>query len=184
MGQSWRRIGTALALSALVAASCTTNPSSSATSQSGTTASTTSSSDIPAGTGPPPYVASFPDTTLANCGSGSVPETGLQGEVPLAVRQAGFKGFSCNLQLQSKYAGQGAEWVGTWYGHCFYMPTGSGPKETNKGVQVVRISEQTGRAFRTKWATRFGASDYPHHASSLSGRRLLRGLPVRSTMAS
>ena len=35
----------------------------------------------------------------ASCGAGDSPETALQGQVPAAMRQAGFKGFSCNLQL-------------------------------------------------------------------------------------
>ena len=144
--RDWRRIGTTLALLALAAASCTTG-STSSTSSPGATASTTSTSQIPSGTGPAPFVASFPDTTLANCGPGSVPETGLQGQVPLALRQSGFKGFSCNLQLQSKYAGQGAEWVGTWYGNCFYMSTASGPNQTKKGVQVVDVSDPSNATF-------------------------------------
>ena len=104
MGKAGRRIGTALAVVALAATSCSAG-SSSSTSSSGTAASTTSSSDIPSGTDPAPYVASFPDSTLANCGPGSVPETGLQGQVPQALRNSGFKGFSCNTQLLSQYAG-------------------------------------------------------------------------------
>ena len=146
MRKDWRRSGTTLALLALAVASCTSG-STTSTSSPGATAATSSISQIPSGTGSPPYVASFPDTTLANCGPGSVPETGLQGQVPLAVRQSGFKGFSCNLQLQSKYSGDGAEWVGTWYGHCFYMSTASGPKQTKKGVQVVDVSDPSNATF-------------------------------------
>ena len=131
-----------LALVAFASASCTTGPTSSTTSP-GATAATASTSQIPSGTGPPPYVASFPDTTLANCGPGSVPETGLQGQVPAALRSSGFKGFSCNLQLQSQYAGLGATYVSTWYGHCYYMPTWPGINNTNKGVAVVDVSDPT-----------------------------------------
>ena len=138
MRKYWRRTGITVALLALVTASCTTGSTTSATSP---TSGTTSTSQIPSGTGPPPYVASFPDTTLATCGPGSVPETGLQGQVPLALRQSGFKGFSCNLQLQSQYAGQGATYVSTWYGHCYYMPTWPGINNTNKGVAVLDVSD-------------------------------------------
>ena len=35
----------------------------------------------------------------ARCGPHDRPETGLQGQVPAALRAAGFKGFNCNLEL-------------------------------------------------------------------------------------
>src|SRR5262252_9281221 len=152
MGKTWRRIGPILALLNLAAVSCTTG-SSSSTSSPRTATSTTSASQIPSGSGPAPYVPAFPDSTPATCGPGSVPETGLQGQVPAALRQSGFKGFSCNLQLQSQYAGQGATYVGTWYGHCFYMPTRPGVHETNKGVAVVDVSDPTNIKYTESLAT-------------------------------
>jgi hypothetical protein len=41
----------------------------------------------------------------ANCGPGSRPETGLQGQVPLADRQSGrsSQGYWCNLELVGRY---------------------------------------------------------------------------------
>jgi hypothetical protein len=95
--------------------------------------------------GPPTFVpeSQFSNVPRASCGPGSTPETGLQGQVPALLRSSGFKGFSCNLQLLSQYAGQGAEWVGSWAGHCFYMSTASGPNQTNKGVAVIDVSDST-----------------------------------------
>ena len=35
----------------------------------------------------------------AACGANDKPETGLQGQVPAALRASGFQGFNCNLTL-------------------------------------------------------------------------------------
>src|SRR4051812_1441834 len=50
-----------------------------------------------------------------HCGAGSVPETGVQGQVPPAERAARFAGFSCNLKLLGQSQGEGASWQHTWY---------------------------------------------------------------------
>jgi hypothetical protein len=44
----------------------------------------------------------------ATCGPGDHPETALQGQVPAALRAAGFKGFNCNLELIGQSKGEGA----------------------------------------------------------------------------
>src|SRR4030095_15458971 len=45
---------------------------------------------------------STPEPTLAvakaSCGSSDRPESGLQGQIPIAERTTGFQGFNCNLQ--------------------------------------------------------------------------------------
>jgi hypothetical protein len=72
------------------------------------------------------------------CGPGSNPENGFQGEVSLADRTAGFKGFTCNLKLVSQVQGQGASWQEAWYGDCEYydqaLPASPGSK--SNGVSV------------------------------------------------
>src|SRR3989454_5311246 len=51
----------------------------------------------------------------AVCGPNDHPETALQGQVPAAMRAAGFKGFNCNLQLLGQSRGNGANWQTTQF---------------------------------------------------------------------
>src|SRR5262245_22194781 len=55
----------------------------------------------------------FAPVPKAVCGPGDKPESALQGQVPMALRQAGFQGFSCNLQLLAQMRGEGANWQTT-----------------------------------------------------------------------
>src|ERR1700681_334349 len=73
----------------------------------------------------------------ASCQPTDNPETGLQGQVPAALRASGFKGFNCNLQLIGQSQGEGASWQHAWYqdgaGHkCAYYDTAS-PKDGTAG---------------------------------------------------
>src|SRR5438552_13335927 len=52
----------------------------------------------------------FAPVPKAVCGPGDKPETGLQGQVAADLRQKGFQGFSCNLQLLGQVRGEGAGW--------------------------------------------------------------------------
>ncbi|MFC5753260.1 LVIVD repeat-containing protein [Actinomadura rugatobispora] len=87
------------------------------------------------------------DTTVAraDCGPGSAPETGLQGQVPLADRESGRsqRGYECNLKLLSRYQGQGQATVGASYGHCQYLGTilPSAVSAKRPGVNVVDMSD-------------------------------------------
>jgi hypothetical protein len=81
----------------------------------------------------------------ANCGPGSSPERGLQGQVPLADRQSGRskQGYTCNLEMLGQYQGEGTTWVDPQYGHCAYNATsffGLGRKKF-EGVQVIDVSD-------------------------------------------
>ena len=66
----------------------------------------------------------------ASCGSSDKPETDLQGQVSAATRAAGFKGYSCNLQLVGQSKGDGGSWQHAFFtdksGHkCNYYDTAS-----------------------------------------------------------
>ncbi len=95
--------------------------------------------------GTPAQAESFESAApRAVCGPGSSPETGLQGQVPLADRESGRseKGYSCNLELLGQYQGEGTTWVNPQYEHCAYNATsffGLGRKKS-EGVQVIDAS--------------------------------------------
>lgn len=81
----------------------------------------------------------------ADCGPGSNPETGLQGDVPAEDRNSGRStdGYSCNTHLVGQYRGQGGAITSTTYENCSY--TGSffpgNLLGENQGVQVVDASD-------------------------------------------
>src|SRR5262245_31187677 len=97
----------------------------------------------------------FAPVPKAVCGPGDKPETGLQGQVPAALRAAGFQGFSCNLQLLGQVRGEGAGWqTAEWREGrgknkkvCAYHGTASTTANTlprvNYGVRVIDISDPT-----------------------------------------
>ncbi len=51
----------------------------------------------------------------AKCGPNDHPESALQGQVPAAMRAAGFNGFNCNLELVGQAKGDGANWQTTQF---------------------------------------------------------------------
>lgn len=122
----------------------------------------------------------------AQCGPGSQPETGLQGQVSLADRQSGrnLLGYSCNLKLVGQYQGTGASVVSPSFDTCAYMST-SGVLidplqilEPSPGVLVVdaRDPEQP-----TQSANLTGPSMLIGTWESLKvheGRKLLGGVAV------
>src|SRR5438445_3980880 len=91
----------------------------------------------------------------ATCGPNDHPETGLQGQVPAALRATGFKGFNCNLELIGQSKGDGANWQSTEFREreapqarvCAYhgtaSPTLSLPGRTHLGVPVIDITDPT-----------------------------------------
>lgn len=83
----------------------------------------------------------------AECGPGSRPETGMQGEVPVADRESGRsrEGYDCNLSRVGGFVGFGSGVVSASHDHCAYLgsvfPSSStGPAP---GVQVVDVSDPT-----------------------------------------
>jgi len=107
----------------------------------------------------------------AVCGPHDNPEIALQGQVPAALRAAGFKGFHCNLELLGQSKGDGANWQTTQFKQrsrddgddddddgdrngehgnkhtrvCGYhgtaSPTRSLPGRTNLGVPVLDLTD-------------------------------------------
>src|SRR6266566_4886366 len=83
----------------------------------------------------------------AVCGENDHPETALQGQVPAAIRAAGFQGFNCNLQLVGQSRGDGANWQTTEFRDehhhiCAYHGTSfSTANRTHLGVPVLDVSE-------------------------------------------
>lgn len=80
----------------------------------------------------------------AVCGSGSMPEGAVQGQVSAADRASGrnLQGTRCNLELVGQHQGEGASWVNPSTGHCAYLATaffGQGTK-ASPGVQVLDVS--------------------------------------------
>lgn len=81
----------------------------------------------------------------ATCNSDSMPETGLQGDVPAEDRDSGRSraGYSCNMSRLGGYEGRGGGITSTNFEHCSYVGTffpGNllGPEQ---GVQVLDVSD-------------------------------------------
>jgi hypothetical protein len=95
----------------------------------------------------------------AQCGTGSRPETGLQGQVPLADRESGrsSQGYSCNLGLVGHYGlpqgFEGAGWQMTWYDHCAYYTTRLGGGQQRGGTIVLDVSDPAHPRYVTNLTT-------------------------------
>ena len=92
----------------------------------------------------PEAPAAIPFTVpKATCGASDVVEKDLQGQVSAAVRNAGFKGYNCNLNLIGQVRDEGAGWQYAWFtdraGHiCGYHDTSAATdNRTNVGTRVI-----------------------------------------------
>ncbi|WP_431511797.1 LVIVD repeat-containing protein [Variovorax sp. DAIF25] len=105
---------------------------------------------------PPPITEGPPPLTVpkAVCAEGGTPESALQGQVPAALRQAGFQGFSCNLKLAGQFEGEGGTWSSAFFRDpggrtCAYHATahpigfvsGKPIDRVNPGVPVIDITD-------------------------------------------
>ncbi|MFF0815505.1 LVIVD repeat-containing protein [Rhodococcus sp. NPDC003318] len=83
----------------------------------------------------------------ADCGPGSSPEPGLQGDVPAGDRDTGrsAQGYDCNITRVGGYAGDGSGIVSASYDNCAYMGSvfPSAVLGPSPGVQVVDVSDPT-----------------------------------------
>ena len=75
----------------------------------------------------------------ATCGPGDRPETGLQGDVPLADQLSGraAEGYSCGLQVvgYDPLGGRASNANMAWAGHCAYV--------AGEGIAVIDVSDPT-----------------------------------------
>jgi hypothetical protein len=91
----------------------------------------------------------------AQCGAADRPETGLQGQVPAAMRAAGFNGFSCNLELAGQNRGDGGNWQATQFRDksgrkCAYHGTAATTDARSQvGVRVLDVTTPRRRECRT-----------------------------------
>lgn len=82
----------------------------------------------------------------AECGPGSLPETGLQGDVPAADRNSGrsTQGYRCNMTQVGGFQGKGGGLLSVTYDHCSYTSTffpGNLLNTAAPGVQVLDVSD-------------------------------------------
>ena len=119
----------------------------------------------------------------ADCGPGSRPETGLQGQVPVADRESGRSsdGYTCNLDLVGHYGAaegfEGAEWQMASYGHCAYYDTRLSGRQQRRGTVVLDVSDPARPRFSTNLTT--GAMLDPWESLKVNQERgLLAGVFV------
>ena len=76
-------------------------------------------------------------TAAPLCGPRDLPETGLQGDVPLADQLSGRaeRGYNCGLALVGHVPLPGASANMAWAGHCAFVAT------TGSGINVIDVSD-------------------------------------------
>ena len=81
------------------------------------------------------------------CSPGDRPETGVQGQVPLADQLSGrsTEGYSCNLRMvgSNDIAGRGGDTQMTWYDECAYRSTPGGGGDAVAVVDVKNPRKPT-----------------------------------------
>jgi hypothetical protein len=96
---------------------------------------------------PPSTLLPTVNVPKAECQREDNPESGLQGQVPAAMRvPGGFKGFNCNLKLVSQSRNDGASWQHAWFSdgrhHCEYYDTASNTVDrTHLGVVTIDATD-------------------------------------------
>jgi hypothetical protein len=83
------------------------------------------------------WFVGVPDARASTCGSGDLPETGVQGEVPVVDQLGGRskQGYRCNVRPvgTNDLAGLGGDVQLTWYRTCAYQvsPKGDAASEAS-----------------------------------------------------
>lgn len=106
------------------------------------------------GDDPAPPLGEVPLTVpkVTSCASGDVAETALQGQVPAAIRAAGFSGFNCNLKLVGQVQGEGGNWSSATFTDgagrsCAYHATAvPNANRQNPGVPVIDMTDRAAPA--------------------------------------
>jgi hypothetical protein len=115
----------------------------------------------------------------ASCGSADKPETALQGQVPAAMRAAGFQGFNCNLQLVAQSRNEGGSWQAAFFDDrggrkCGYYDSSSATAgRTMRGTAVIDTTSANS-ADATTFLTTAGMND-PWESLKVNERRQLLG---------
>ena len=85
---------------------------------------------------------------VASCNSGDVPESGLQGQVPAALRASGFQGFNCNLTLVGQSQNEGGNWStasftdGAGRSCAYHASAVPNANRKNPGVPVIDMTDR------------------------------------------
>ncbi|MCA1843896.1 MAG: hypothetical protein LC792_12075, partial [Actinobacteria bacterium] len=134
--------------------------------------------------GAAPAVFEGPVPRPPSCAPGDHPETGVQGEVPIADRQSGRsrEGYNCNLELVGQYSRaegfQGAAYQATYEGDCGYYETAAGT-ESRRGVQVVDASNRSDPKVVANLTTPAMLSPW-ESLKAHPGRKLLAGVMLHT----
>lgn len=121
------------------------------------------------------------------CSPGDRPETGVQGQVPVADQLSGRsqQGYWCNLRPVSALAvpGRGGDTQMTWFGHCAYRAV-KGPG--GDGVAVLDVRDPRRPRLVTvlqdpRWAGQ-GPVLGIHEGLHVSERRALLAVPAGTTL--
>ena len=86
-------------------------------------------------------MAADPNKSPALCGTADTPETGMQGDVPLADQASGRKaqGYNCGLALVSEVPDKITS--DQTYQHCAYVRIGSGRPSDASGIKVYDLTD-------------------------------------------
>ncbi|HMC71843.1 MAG TPA: hypothetical protein VKJ07_21980, partial [Mycobacteriales bacterium] len=73
-----------------------------------------------------------------SCGAGDRPETGIQGDVPVADQLSGRsrQGYWCNIRpvAHDDFGGQGGDIQLTWLGDCAFQGVPKGSNDQSDGI--------------------------------------------------
>jgi hypothetical protein len=135
---------------------------------------------------PHPTSATTSEPARATCSPGDRPETGLQGEVPLADQVSGRskQGYTCNIRrvASTDIRGLGGDTQMTWYHSCAYR-TVPGQNGHADGVAVLDVRRPahprvTRILHRSSWDGRGGPVLSIHEGLHANARRGILVVPI------